>query len=122
MVEKKICVVLSTVSIIPLHQNDLLRHEFALFNRTEPDNISQTGVRFLVAVGDTHTTTDTDVETCELPVCVDDGNESEIVSKHVYVICRWHCNGYFELTEKAFSQGSGQQLIEVYCNRTFRGK
>ena len=54
--------VLSAVAVIALHEHDLLGDGLALLGRAETDDRTETGVRLLVAVRDSHTTTNRHVE------------------------------------------------------------
>ena len=54
--------VLSAVAVIALHEHDLLSNGLALLGSAEADDRAQARVGLLVAVRDSHTTADRDVE------------------------------------------------------------
>ena len=83
--------------MVALHEHDLLGDGLALLGRAETDDRTETGVRLLVAVRDTHTTTDRDVETLELAVVADDGDVAEVVGEDVDVVGRRDSDGDLEL-------------------------
>ena len=88
---------LSAVAVVTLHEHDLLSDGLALLGRAEADDRAQARVGLLVAVRDTHTTTDRDVETLELAVVADDGDVAEVVGEDVDVVGRRDSDGDLEL-------------------------
>ena len=54
--------ILGAVAVVALHEHDLLSDGLALLGRAETDDRTKTWVRLLVAVRDTHATTDRHVE------------------------------------------------------------
>lgn len=52
----------------------------------------------------THTTTDCDIETLQLAILSDNGNETKIVSENINVIGRWYSNSNFELCKIIFRE------------------
>ena len=88
-----------TVTVVPLHEHDLLRDVNTLLHSAEADDRAGSGVRLLVSVRDTHATADRDVEASELAVLINDSNETKIVGKDIDVVVRRDGDGDLELCE-----------------------
>ena len=89
--------VLSAVAVVALHEHDLLGNGLALLGRAEADDRAQARVGLLVAVRDSHTTADRDVETLKLAVVADNGDVAEVVGEDVDIVRRRHSDGDLEL-------------------------
>lgn len=85
--------------MISLDEHNLLGDVFALLDGAESDNATSTRISFLVPVGDTHATTDGNVEAFKLSMRADDSNEAEIISEDVHIVGRWDSDSDLELNE-----------------------
>jgi hypothetical protein len=83
--------------MVSLHQHNLLRDVLALLWSAEADDVGGSRVGLLVAVRDTHSTTDRNIEASETTIAVDNGNEADVVGKDIDVIGRRYRNRNLEL-------------------------
>jgi hypothetical protein len=88
---------LSSVSIVTLGQKNTLGDLETISNRTEAQNVAGPRIRFLIRVGDTHSTSCCDVEADEASFVICDGDESNIIRENVDVVVRGYSNRNFEL-------------------------
>ena len=87
------------VSVVSLDNHDLLGDILTLLGGAEPENATQTRVRLLVSVCDTHPSASGDVEALELTVFTNNSNKAYIVSKKVDVVRRRDSHGDLELQQ-----------------------
>ena len=90
---------LSTVTVVPLDKHNLLSNFDALRDRAEPENVANSRIRLLVPVGDTHTSSGGDVEAGKVTVLVNDGDEADVVGKHVNIVSGGNRDCNLELRE-----------------------
>ena len=83
--------------MVSLHQHDLLCNVFALLGCAETDQTSQARVSLLVSMCNTHATSNHNIEPFQFATVADNSNKTEIVGKHVDIICRRYRNSNFEL-------------------------
>jgi hypothetical protein len=87
------------VTVVPLCQHDLLRHEATILRLDKAESGTETGVRLLVGVSDTHTTANRHVVTDDL-VVLHDSDEADVVGEHVDGIVRGNRHGNLELSRE----------------------
>jgi hypothetical protein len=85
--------------MIPLHKHDFLGNIFALFRGAEAKNAARARIGLFIAMGNTHTTTGSDVEALELAVSVNDRDKTNVVGEEVNIVCRRNGNSNLELWE-----------------------
>lgn len=83
--------------MVSLYQHDLLCNIFTLLGCAETDQTSQARVSLLVSVCNTHATPNCNIESSQFAIVVDNSNKTEIVGKHVDIVCRRYRNSNFEL-------------------------
>lgn len=88
---------LFTVTIVPLDKHDLLRHVMALLNGTESKHVTNSRIRLLVPVRNSHSTSSSYVEPCEFTSVIDNSDEPNVVCKQINVVVRRHCDSDFVL-------------------------
>lgn len=88
---------LSTVTVVPLDKHDLLSNLHTLSDRAETEDIADSWVRLLVSVCDTHASPGGDVETGKVTVLVNDGDEANVISEYVDIVCWGDRDCNFEL-------------------------
>lgn len=109
---------LGTVAVVPLDNDDLLCNVLSLLGCAETDDASSARVRLLVSVGNTHTTTDGNVEAFEFTIWSNNGDETEVIGEDIHVIGGGNGDGNLEL-----KRGSGIYSGEGEEGRsTLRGK
>jgi hypothetical protein len=89
--------VLHTVTVVSLDQHNLLCHILTLLHCAKTEDIGSSGVRLLVSMRNTHSTSSSDIESGEFTVLVHDCDEADIIGEEVDVIRRGDGNGNFEL-------------------------
>jgi len=78
--------ILHTVTIIPLDQHDFLCHIFSLFHCAETEDVGRSGIRLLVPMGYTHSTSSSDIESGESTFLIHNRYEADIIGKDVDVV------------------------------------
>jgi hypothetical protein len=68
-----------------------------LFWCHEAKNTTCAGIRLLVTVCDTHTTTCRDVEASQPATLIDNGDEANVICKDIDIISWRYCDSNFEL-------------------------
>ena len=89
--------VLCTVTVVSLNQHDFLRHVFTLLHCAETKDIGSSGIRLLVSMGYTHSTSSGDIESGEFTVLIHNRNEANIIGEDIDVVRRGDGYGNFEL-------------------------
>eukprot|EP00438_Fugacium_kawagutii_P027168 Skav214897 [mRNA] locus=scaffold1561:86645:88001:+ [translate_table: standard] len=87
------------VTKVPCNSQNAFAHIFGITRSAKANDISQPGVRFLVVVGESETTTHGHIETHQL-VVLNDGNETSTVSEKVHIIAGWNGHCDFELARQ----------------------
>ena len=107
---------LRAVSIIPLHQHDLLGDLTSLRYRAEADDGTGTRIGLLVTMRHTHTSTNGNIETSKFAIRVGDSDEADIVREHIDVVVGWDRNGNFELRGGSVSEQTNAS-VRAYLAR-----
>jgi hypothetical protein len=88
---------LCAIAIVSLNQHNLFGNNRAFFNSAETDHIPESGICLLASMCDTHATSNGDIETGQLAFSINNCDETKVIGKDIDIICRWHCDGNFEL-------------------------
>ena len=80
-----------------MDKHNLLGNDDALLDGAETNDGTGARVRLLVPMGHTHASTDGDVETSEFTLLVNNGDETDVIGKDIYVVVRRDRNGDLEL-------------------------
>ena len=88
---------LLTISVVSLHQHNLLSDQATLLNRTEANNATSARIRLLVTMRDTHTSTNRHIESGKFSIRICDSYEANIVRIYIDVVDWRDRNCNFEL-------------------------
>lgn len=83
--------------MISLHEHYFLGNIFPLFWCTKADETAKSRVGFLISVCNPHPTSNGNIESLELAVLTNDGDETNIIGKDVDIVSWRNCNCNFEL-------------------------
>lgn len=83
--------------MIPLHEHYLLGDMLPLFRCTKADEAAKTRVGLLVSVCNPHPTSNGNIESFEVAVLTNDGDEANIIGKDVDIVSWWNRDCDFEL-------------------------
>jgi hypothetical protein len=109
-----------TVAIISLDQHDLFRYIASLLDSAESQQTASPRIGIPVSKRGPHTSSYDNIEPSEFTILAHNGDESEIVGEHVYIIARGYGDGNFKL--KTFVLLGHVNNVGKLILRTFLGK
>ena len=119
-IQMKIIGSLLTIAVVSLYEHDLLRDVDTLLFRYVAEHVSQARVCLFVTVCHTHAATSGNIESFQLAIFADNGDESNIVRKDVDVIIRRDSDCNFELGRNGLdtNRGEGRSGLPSEAGRT----
>jgi hypothetical protein len=83
-----------------LNQHDLFCDNRALLSSAEADDITKSGICLFASMGDTHATSNGNIEAGQLALGINNRDETKVIGEDIDIICRWYCDSNFELATR----------------------